>query len=1014
MFARHPKTGAPIRVIKSEGAVWRDAKTLAWLDGSETDLDRWQRYDIAVSSLEAWGTLHKKAPISVFVLLGDLELSAAWLRQGNAATVRILIVPKALLQHVGYAQLIKLRIANMLCIEEAFDMYPFLEKSWDGTEHDARLMAALVLRYSKTGPVAETSHTAIAAALGVTVLPSLQPPQKVTLITQYYQPDKKRRAQEIDHCLKCNIQCKYVDKIVLLNEAMHVLPVESPKVSQELAAGTLGTRLRFDIVFKWIYEKAEPDTIIIIANSDIYVDDSLRILWFMNMDDKFLSLLRWDDPENPHEKPTLFGPRPDSQDTWIISANSVKARTWDWNSLNIPFGKGGCDNAINVEMLRQKFLIVNPCISIMTHHVHNSGYRTYDPRDIVEKPIYMHLNPTGIHDLKAEMNLPGPAFKILPVKASVPVVNGPSLTQTNSFFKMLERSKLIKDGIVSTERSIPLYKFSNVIQSYDGLISTYGSIYVGPSKTASDAWSAKEMNVVSTCVDVDVAMVAYLSDEIAQDPYKYMLNYLGKILVLQGLSGKVGEFMAVNNERTKDLLNLFNWKVPTIPVLARDRSFQAWCRTAYVWYPEDVALVTVQEVEALRVAFQFGWDSKASEAGRIVCLVDEAWITEKLVADLEKELGSDDMAFVVARPTDTMLELAEKFNGAAGMVSFAENPLNSLAWLLPKGAKVWEVQSEMKPSRDLLHLADVSSLKHIMHIVARAKPQNEIEKGLIVKSMCKLIGGLVIAPAVVVKPSLPVILVPSFKLEGFFAHAGDSFREIVKIWGERKYVTVKEGPSEHIWLGDVGETLLYDRPTLQWLDAAPTTWKKALFGNPAPPQGGRPWSFWPRRPRIVEELVARGVPDKGYDERTLGTVFYGRSENAVQKANRTGHDWSVACDDYVHLEGTKEPYPYTHREYLERLSRARWGLCLAGFGKKCHREIECMAMGCVPVVAPEVDMDNYADPPVEGIHYIRVASPADMVKLDPAAWLQMSLAGKAWWAKNCSVKGLWELTNWFT
>ena len=30
MFARHPKTGAPIRVIKSEGSVWRDAKTLAY------------------------------------------------------------------------------------------------------------------------------------------------------------------------------------------------------------------------------------------------------------------------------------------------------------------------------------------------------------------------------------------------------------------------------------------------------------------------------------------------------------------------------------------------------------------------------------------------------------------------------------------------------------------------------------------------------------------------------------------------------------------------------------------------------------------------------------------------------------------------------------------------------------------------------------------------------------------------------------------------------------------------
>jgi len=1009
MFARHPKTGAPIRVIKSEGSVWRDAKTLAWLDGSE-DLARWQRYDIAVSSLEAWRALYKKVQISVFALLENSDVAADWLKAGNASTVRVVVVSKPLLERIGYAELVKLRIGNMMCIEEALEMYPFLEKAWDGSEDDARLMCATVLRYSKTGPIRlDTAHTSIANGLGLTVLTTLPPPPKLILITQYYKPDRQRRAQEIDLCLKRNTACKYVDKIVLLNEAMYALPVESPKVTQE----NIATRLRFDIVYKWIYDNAEPNTIVVVANSDIYLDDSLRTLWSIDMKDKFLSLLRWDDAEDPQEKPTLFGPRADSQDTWIISSDSVKSRTWDWPSLNIPFGKGGCDNAINVEMLRQKFLIVNPCVSIITHHVHTSAYRTYDPRDIVEKPIYMHLSPTGVHDLKAELNLPGPAFKTLPVKASVPVLNGPSSAQTESFFKMLERSKVISDGITVGPRNVPIYKYSNVIQAYDGLVSTYNSIYVGPSRTASDAWSKKELNVVLPCVDVDVAMIAYISDEIAEDPYKYMLSYLGKILVLQGASGKVGEFLAPNNEATKDVLNLFNWKVPTIPVLSRDPTFQAWCREAYVWYPEDGtnALPTPQEIEALRKAFQFGWDSTPSSEGRIVCLIDDAWITEKLVADLESELGGDDMQFVVARTTDTMIELVQKFNGATGMLSF-NSPMNSLAWLLPSKAKVWEIQSEMAPSPNLLQLADVAGLKHTMHIVARSKPQNDIEKRLILNTLCKLIGGLVKEP-VKPAPSLPLILLPSFKLEGFFAHAGDSFREIVKIWGERKYAIVKEGPSEHIWLGGVGETLLYDRPTLQWLDAAPTTWKKALFGNPEPPKGGSPWSFWPRRPRIVEELVARGAPDKGYDERTLGTVFYGRSENAVQKANRTTHDWSTVCDDYVHLEGLA-PYPYSHREYLERLSKARFGLCLAGFGKKCHREIECMAMGCVPVVAPEVDMSNYADPPVEGFHYIRVESPADMVKLkgfDSGKWKAMSDAGKAWWAKNCSVKGLWELTK---
>jgi hypothetical protein len=1017
MLARHPRTGNPIRVIKSEGSVWRDSKTLVWLDGSESE-ENWSRYDIAVSSVEAWVKVQSKMPITALILLGDLDMAEAWIRSGKSSSVKVLVVPKSLLLKIGYADLIKLRISNMLCIDEAFDMYPFLEKPWDGTEHDARLMTALVLRYGRTAPInsACSERTKIAGALGLSVLDTLVVPPKLVLITQYYVPDKKRRANEIDLSLKRNVECPCIDKIVLLNESMLELPVKSEKIHQE----NVGTRLRFDIVFKWIYEKGSANTVYVIANSDIYMDTSLDVVWSIDMKDRFLSLLRWDDSDRPDEKPTLFGPRADSQDTWIVSSDSLKSRTWDWDSLNIPFGKGGCDNAINVEMLRQKFLVVNPCLTIITHHVHTSEYRTYDPKDIVDKPVYMHVNPTGIHDLKPEMNLPGTPFKTLEVNASVPILKGPSATQKETFYTMLERSKVIKksDGIIVGDRKIPLYKFSNIIESCDGLVSTYNSIYIGNSKTVSDAWSVKQMNVVSPCVDVDIALVAYLSDEIATNPYRYMLEYLGKILVLQDVS-KGGEFLAINNDVTKDVLNLFNWKAPTIPVLARDLGFQAWCKTAYVWYRSDApeCMPTPQEITALRNAFQFKWDNSPSDDGRILCLIDGIWITEKLIIDLEEKIGGDGMKFVAVREADTLLELVEKFNGATGLLTFANNPMNALSWLLPNKAKVWEVQSEIKPSVDLLHLSHVAGLNHTLHIVARQNPQNDIERQMLLSAMCKAIDGLVLTPppkSVAVAPQLPEIRMPAFNLEGFFAHTGDSFREIVKMWGERKYVKIKECEVNNIWLG---ETLLYDRPTLKWLEASPSVeqkWKHALFGNPAPPEGGRAWSFWPRRPRIVEELVGRGTATKDFNSRTLGTVFYGRSENAVQKANRTMHDWAPACDDYVHLEGSSTPYPYSHREYLERLSMARWGLCLAGFGKKCHREIECMAMGCVPVVAPEVDMVSYADPPVEGLHYIRVQGPADMARLkdiSPEEWEKMSSACKAWWSKNSSVKGLWELTQ---
>lgn len=74
-----------------------------------------------------------------------------------------------------------------------------------------------------------------------------------------------------------------------------------------------------------------------------------------------------------------------------------------------------------------------------------------------------------------------------------------------------------------------------------------------------------------------------------------------------------------------------------------------------------------------------------------------------------------------------------------------------------------------------------------------------------------------------------------------------------------------------------------------------------------------------------------------------------------------------------------------------------------------------MAMGCVPVCAPEVDMDNYANPPHEGVHYIRVSSPDEakekLKTVSEAQWAHMSAACKAWWQTNASAEGSWALTK---
>ncbi len=74
-----------------------------------------------------------------------------------------------------------------------------------------------------------------------------------------------------------------------------------------------------------------------------------------------------------------------------------------------------------------------------------------------------------------------------------------------------------------------------------------------------------------------------------------------------------------------------------------------------------------------------------------------------------------------------------------------------------------------------------------------------------------------------------------------------------------------------------------------------------------------------------------------------------------------------------------------------------------------------MAMGCVPIVAPEVDMDSYAEPPQVGIHYLRVENPEEvkhiLATLTPERWASMSAACRDWWRRNASAEGSWRLTG---
>jgi len=189
----------------------------------------------------------------------------------------------------------------------------------------------------------------------------------ILLVGSYYESDKDRE-EEFLFCLKKNFKSEIFDNI-------HVL--------FDVSKGKCGKVLEFikenNIYVKFINErhkyfdffehsKTVDDEIIVIANSDIYFDETIYLVKKLNMNNKFIVLSRWNDIRNGTIK---FWPvdcdHSGTADTWIFK-NPIK----DMES-NILLGAHFCDGRIAYEAKQVGYKVINPCYSIKTYHVHNLG-----------------------------------------------------------------------------------------------------------------------------------------------------------------------------------------------------------------------------------------------------------------------------------------------------------------------------------------------------------------------------------------------------------------------------------------------------------------------------------------------------------------------------------------------------------------------------------------------------------------------------------------------------------------
>jgi hypothetical protein len=264
-----------------------------------------------------------------------------------------------------------------------------------------------------------------------------------------------------------------------------------------------------------------------------------------------------------------------------------------------------------------------------------------------------------------------------------------------------------------------------------------------------------------------------------------------------------------------------------------------------------------------------------------------------------------------------------------------------------------------------------------------------------------------------------IIRVPKQPIIGMGKHKNDSYRELPVLMKVRnKDVDIQYSENTiHCWIEP--NILTYDRPTLEWVDEEVNRASLILLGNGDTGVEGKqldhictikPWIFWPRKPMLLEKILKRnGV--LLWDERETESIFIGNYENSTQEKYRvTKNRWTDVITEYHCTEGKE--HKFTHEEYLMKLRTSKYGLCLRGYGSKCHREVELMAFGTVPIMAPGVTTDSYMESLIEGVHYIRVTKPSDVPgKLDGISetkWAEMSEACYDWYQRNVYSTNCWS------
>lgn len=185
---------------------------------------------------------------------------------------------------------------------------------------------------------------------------------KIYLLTTYW--DKNERSYEYKIAFEKNIANQIIEKIYIFYEKFSgVTPdfLRNPKICVVPIDHLPCHKDFYDFANKFL-----AGDIIVMANSDIFFDDTLNLLRYIDFDKSNVVLTRY-----PYQSAGRLS-YADGSDSWIFRS-PIKYQQGDYK-----IGVAGTEHALIGEWVKSGYNIVNPCLSITSWHVHKSTARSWD------------------------------------------------------------------------------------------------------------------------------------------------------------------------------------------------------------------------------------------------------------------------------------------------------------------------------------------------------------------------------------------------------------------------------------------------------------------------------------------------------------------------------------------------------------------------------------------------------------------------------------------------------------